>query len=72
MPGACECEDEQVKDVKCCGCLPSYCMFKVLAWFQVIGTILMMIPVFGMLMLMGAATAAVAGADDATFTDENG
>ena len=70
MPGACDCEDEQVKDMKCCGCLPSYCWFKVMAWFQVVGSIIIMIPLLLGVLFMGAVTAGAAGADGATVTDE--
>ena len=69
MPGACDCESEEVKDLKCCGCLPSYCWMKVLAWFQVVGSIFLMIPTLVALLFMGAVTGAVAGADGATITN---
>ena len=69
MPGACDCEDEQVKDMKCCGCLPSYCWFKVTAWFQVILSIMVMIPLLLGLLFMGAVTAGAASADGATVTN---
>ena len=39
MPGACECQDEAAKDVKCCYFLPSFMSFKILAWLNLIGMI---------------------------------
>ena len=36
MAGPCDCNDEETKDMKCCGCLDSYCWFKVLAWIQMV------------------------------------
>ena len=36
MPGACDCNDEASKDVKCCFFLPSFMSFKILAWLNLI------------------------------------
>ena len=50
--GPCECNDENTKDVKCCGCLDSYCWFKVLAWVNLVMIIFFMSLLFA---LMAAA-----------------
>ena len=45
MPGACDCNDEASKDVKCCFFLPSFMSFKILAWVNFIGMIFALLAV---------------------------
>ena len=60
MPGACECQDEAAKDVKCCFFLPSFMSFKILAWVNLIGMIFALLAVCAVIAVVvgvGAVTA---------------
>ena len=60
MPGACDCNDEASKDVKCCFFLPSFMSFKILAWLNIIQMIMALFvtcAVLAMFVGIGAAAA---------------
>ena len=55
MAGPCDCNDEETKDMKCCGCLDSYCWFKVFAWIQMVALIVYSVIIFGLIAVIVAA-----------------
>ena len=71
MPGACECADEQCKDVKCCICLDSYCWFKVLAWVNMVLCTIVILTIFALIAMISAVKNAVENGDG-TITDPDG